>query len=465
MSVYPTTAIFLLFWLWQSVRDPDRGALVMIAALPFGMLAAISIGGLSILAAHFLALITLSGYAVRRLGGGLDQIWMPAAGIYLLLFSLYSVFSAIVLVRIFSGDVLVFPMNFDGAGLRLSNAYTSSLKPLTPSESNIAQAGYIVISMMVFLMLADICRRRGGLFLEQGLVWAATMNIALAAIDLAGGDAILALVRTADYSLLNEHSVLGLPRVIGGFSEASSFGKAASVFYGYFFMSYLMGRRQRDGALALGSLAFGILSFSSTGFAAMAAATLLVLLHAGHFLGRGISRGFAHWLVILVAVVTLSFSVLAIFTPLLDSAAAVIDRLFVQKLESQSGLERSAWAEWSVKAFFATNGLGAGVGSMRGNGMAAVLLGSVGLPGVLLFLAFVWNAVGPVRTPPNNSSYRVFVSSRVAVLTFLVAALLSATTPNPKLTFMLVAAMAAATRQRKQRISGLVRTYPVSAGG
>lgn len=465
MSVSPITAVFLLFWLWQSVRDPDRGALVMIVALPFGMLAAISVGGLSILAAHFLALITLFTYAVRRVGGGLAQIWIPAAGIYLLLFSLYSVFSAIVLVRIFSGDVLVFPMNFDSAGLRLSNAFSSSLKPLAPSKSNIAQAGYIVISMMVFLMLTDICRRRGALFLEQGLVWAATMNIALAAIDLAGGDTILALVRTADYSLLNEHSVLGLPRVIGGFAEASSFGKATSVFYGYFFLSYLMGRRQRDGALALGSLAFGILSFSSTGFAAMAAATLLVFLHARSFLGRGLSRGFAYWLVILVALVTLSFSVLAIVTPLLDNAAALIDRLFVQKLDSQSGLERSAWAEWGFKAFYATWGLGAGVGSLRSNGMAAVLLGSVGLPGVLLFMAFVWNAVSPVRTSPDKSSYRVFASSRVAVLTFLVAALLSSTTPDPKLILVLVAAMAAATRQRTQRTSGLVRTHPVSVGG
>lgn len=447
MALYPAAALFLLVWLVQTIRDPDRGALVMLAALPFGMFAAVSVSGLSVLAGHLIAALTLFTYAVRRVGGGLDAIRVPPAGIYILLFSAYALFSSIVLVRIFAGEFLVFPMTVDYRGLRLSNAFVSSLKPLEPGNSNIAQAGYILIAALVFVMLADICRRRGAAFVERGLVWAAVANILLALFDMAGLDAVLGFVRTADYSLNNEQTVMGLPRVIGGFAEASTFGTASAVFFGYFGMSFMSARRTRDGVLALLSLIFGMLAFSSTGIAAMIAASLLILLHGGSFLRRGLSRAFAHWLVISVAVLALGLSLAAILTPLLDHAGAIFDELFLQKSESQSGLERGAWALWGFKAFVETWGLGAGAGSLRANGLAAVLLGNVGLPGTLLFLAFLWNALGPSGSAEVSEARRIFLAARVGTLALLSAFLLSATTPDPSLLLMAVTAMAATLRQ------------------
>lgn len=446
MVIYPAAILFLVIWVVISVRDADRGVTFVIATLPFGMFAFLDAGGLSLLVAHCLAVLTIGLYGLRRIGGRSPALVMPTASLYLLAFALYALVSAFLLVRLFAGSIMVFPMSVETDGLRISTYFMSSLKPLGPSSSNIAQSGYILLSALVFVVFLDIAYRRGTEIIERGLVWAATINICLAVLDMVGADQVLGLIRTADYSLAHQQKVFGLPRVIGGYAEASVFGPATAVLFAYFATSYLIGWKARDGLLALGSLFFTLVAYSTTGFVALGAAGLLILLHLRGVFGRGLPRAAAHWIVIGMAVLVLAFCVAAITTPLVQTAWGILNEQLFQKQASVSGIERSAWARAGFRTFVETWGLGAGVGSIRANGFAAVLLGSVGIPGTVLFLLFLWAAFSSSGLPAQADAVRVFVAARVAALTFMAGKLASGTTPDPELMLMTLAALAVATR-------------------
>lgn len=446
MAIYPASAAFLLLWLWISLKDPDKGVSVVIAVLPFGMFAALSAGGLAILMPYFLAMLTTAVFLLRRLSGQIPGIRTARAGFWLALYGAYSVFSALILVRLFAGTFLIFPLTFDRLGTRTSIFYSSTMKLLAPVNSNISQVCYVLLSVFFFIVALNVFRRRGPRLLEQGLVWAAGLNIGLGVLDMAGADGLLSLIRTADYALGNEIRVFGFPRVIGGFSEAAAFGAFSAAIAAYFGASYLIGRRTLHGALAAGNALFTVFAFSSTGYAALTAAALLILLHARHFLGRGLSRAFGHWLIILLAAAVLALSLAVVATPFMSTAGDVADRFIFQKAASTSALERAAWARSGFDAFQQTWGLGAGVGSLRANGLASVLLGSVGVPGTLFFLLFLWRALGPVQPGMGPNRTRLFYAARVGALTYLSAMMVSGTTPDPTLMLITLAAVAAAAR-------------------
>lgn len=447
MTVYPAFVVFLLAWLWVSLRDGDRGVAVVLAALPFGMFAAIEASGLSVLVAHLLAALTIGTFILRRLSGRLPPISLSPGGVFLIIFALYALFSATVLVRLFAGNFLVFPMSFDRTGVAVSIFFNSTMKPLAPSNSNIAQAGYIALATLFFLVVADVVRRRGPGIVHSGFAWAAGLNILLGALDLMALDDVLSIIRTADYTLNNLHTFLGMPRVIGGFSEASAFGPVSAALFGYFALSYLIGRRSRDAALALGNFIFAILAFSTTGFAALLISIVLIVLHARSILGSGLSRAFGHFMIITLAVCAFGLAVAIVATPVPDMISGVLTDLFVEKSQSSSGLERGAWARSGFAAFADTFGLGAGAGSLRANGLASVLLGSVGLPGTLAFLAFLWAAISPTGKFRSKDAQRSFCAARVAALTYFAAQMVSATTPDPTLILVSALALASVTRQ------------------
>jgi len=459
MTVFPASAALLAIWLVQSLRNPDNGIVVAIALLPFGMFAAVSLGGLSIIAAHLIAMLTVALFLLRWASrrGALRLGQVPAAGLFLALYAIYAAFSATVLVRLFAGEFLVFPMTVNMTGTAVSIYFRSTMTLLRPDNSNIAQTLYIVLSCGFFFAAAETFRRRSPQFAEVGLTWAASLNVALGLLDLAQLDALLAVIRTADYSLANEHMLSGFSRIIGGYSEASGFGAASAAFFAYFAMSFLIHRRGLHGLLALASLACTLMSLSSSGLLALAGALLFIGLHGRVYLGHSMSRSFAHWFVIGTAVTAAFASVAMLATPASDVAADVLDRLVLSKSSSHSGLERSAWAKAGFDAFIQTWGLGAGAGSLRSNGLAAVLLGSVGLPGTLAFLGFLWRSIGGGARFADAEDRRVFYAARISAMTLLIAMLLAGTTPDPTLFLVTTTAMATAVRQR----GAAVRRPPV----
>lgn len=448
MTIFPAAIVVLLLWALFSLRDADRGISVAIAVLPFGMFAALEANGLSVLAAHLLAALTLGVFCLRWIIGRVGGVRVTPAGLWICAFALYALFSATVLVRLFAGEFLVFPMTVDQLGISVSIFFPSTMKPLAPNNSNIAQAGYILLSSLFFLYMCHVLLKRGPHLVMAGMIWAAGLNIALGVMDMIGLDTVLAVIRTADYTLNNEQTILGIPRVIGGFAEAAAFGPVAATLFGFFSMAYMLERRTRDAALATGNGMLAVLSFSTTAFAALFVAVLLLVLHTRHVFGSGVTRTFGHLLVAGLALIVFVAGVAVLTTPLMDLVDGLITDLFVEKSQSASGLERGAWARAAFSACVETWGLGAGAGSLRGSGFASVVLGSVGLPGALMFMVFLWAALGPIPSAglPIHQLTMLF-AARVAALTCLSAMMVSATTPDPTLFLIVTLAISAVSRQ------------------
>lgn len=435
MALYPTAIVFLLIWLVLTIRDPDNGLVMAIAVIPFGMFAAMRLGGLSIILANLLVVFSVGVLMIRfvstRQRGA--PLGLPTSTIYLWIFAIYAIFSALILVRFFAGEFLVFPMSVTYKGALTSAYFPSTMIPLRPSNSNIAQSFYILLTAIFSMAAVLVIRRRGLRFGETGLAWAAAINVVLGVMDLVQLDSILEFIRTADYSLNNHHTIAGLQRIIGGYSEAAAFGAVSATFFAYFGMSYLVGYRGRDAVLALANLTCALLAFSSTAILSVAAAGGLILLHAPVFIKSGMSRQFAQSLVIAAATVIISACLLLLFTSAETFTAKILDNLLFSKGTSMSGLERSAWAAGGIDVFFQSWGLGAGAGSLRANGLLAVLLGSVGIPGTLAFTMFLLYGVGTPIMACNREIARSFYAGRVAALTLLASMLVSATGPNPTL--------------------------------
>ncbi len=455
MTFAPFAAIFIIAWLWVVLRNLEKGITFVIAVLPFGMFAAISLAGLSLLLANFLAMLTIAALVVRRMASRTSgtTVMLPPESRYLVFFAGYALFSAFILVRLFEGDFLVFPLNLNAGTTQVSISYPSAMWLLRPSGSNLSQSFYILLSCGFFLAAISAAKRWGSHVIEFGLVCAAWINIILGILDFLALDDLLAIIRTADYSLANQQQMAGFARVIGGFSEPASFAAASSTLTAYFTMSALIGRKSRDVILAIGNMVCTVLAFSSTGTVALLGAGVLILLHARGFLTNTLSRTFAHALVILAAAVVFATCLFVLLTPATDLISDMIERLILEKRNSMSGIERRAWAYTAFVAFWETWGLGAGAGSLRGNGLLSVLMGSVGLPGVIAFAGFLYYAVLKPIGHQDAEIQRMFYASRVSSLTLLCSMLLSATTADPTLLLMSVAALAAVSRDASVRVS------------
>ncbi|WP_179379312.1 hypothetical protein [Jannaschia marina] len=451
MQLYPATPVFLVLLALCVIGGPRRLLILLSAMLPFGMFAALSlpaVGGLSILAVNLTAAV-LAGFGALALIGNLMRgrsITVEPAAIALLLFTAYAIFSATVLVRLFAGEMMVFPLSRNETGVRVSVLFSWGKVWLGPTSSNISQTFYVALACGFFIAACRALAAQGAAFGGRCMAVAASVNIALGSLDLAGLDDLLSYVRTANYTLANSASVNGLARIIGGYSEAASFGTASAVFYAYFASAATNGGRRTDTLLAAGSALCTVLALSSTGLIALAVTTLLLAIRG---VARLPSRVTAETVLRLVAgllTMALTTAAVLLLTDAPDIIMAVLDDLIFEKSSSSSGQERMAWSLGGLAALRDTWGLGAGTGSIRSNGLVFVLLGSVGLPGTALFAAFLWLAFAG-RAAPGQEAH--LSNARLAAVAVLVSMLLAATVPDPGVPLILLAAIAVTARRAR----------------
>lgn len=449
MTFYPLSLAVLAIWLILILRRLDDGFVLAIALLPFGMFAAIalpSLGGLSVIASSLVAALT-GGFVILASLLGRGAPVLTASTVLLGIYAAYAAFSAVVLVRLFSGQFEVFTLARSVQGVRINPFFPSVPVPLRPGSSNISQGFYILLSFLVFLTFKDSLRRRGIAWGDRALVIAGTVNIVLALMDMARLDPILAQVRTAAYALANEQTMAGFARVIGGYSEPSAFGAASAAFFAYFTAAFIGRRRGRDLALGAGNGLCTIASLSATGLFAMGVAGLLIILTALPSMLRPQQRLIVIGSIVGICLFVSGICLLLAFTPLPDLATSLFERIFVAKADSSSGLERKAWALSGLAAFRETWGLGAGAGSLRANGLVPVVLGSVGLPGALALAAFLWLAVGRSW---RGAEAGTFQAARAGVVAVLAGASLSGTSPDPGLLMITFCAIACAIREHPE---------------
>ena len=449
MELYLATPVFAAILAVALMAGMHRVLMLVAVTIPFGMLAAIglpAVGGLSVLATS-VAAAALVGVGCLALLSALVRgaaIRVEPASLAIGLYAAYAVFSATVLVRLFAGESMVFSLSRNAAGVKVSTLFSWGKVWLAPSNTNISQTFYVVLACGFFIVAVQVLSRHGTALGGRAMAAAAAINIVLGVMDLAALDPILNVVRTASYSLSNEATVNGIPRVIGGYSEAASFGTACAMFFAYFASSFVDTGRPRDGLLALGNGAFAALALSATGIIALGAVCCVLAVKTIGRIPARVQPGQLVAAAIGILVLTVIVSAVLTLTPAPEVIAAVIDDLILNKSQSASGYERKAWAMGGLDALIDTWGLGAGTGSRRSNGLVFVLLVSVGIVGTAAFALFLGLAFGGKAVAGQAAALS---SARLGALAVLVSMTLTATVPDPTVPLILLAAIAVSARR------------------
>lgn len=97
------------------------------------------------------------------------------------------------------------------------------------------------------------------------------------------------------------------------------------------------------------------------------------------------------FLVITLFLIPCAIVALSLVPDAWNSIAGLMSTTLSDKLQSQSGEERTAWNTLALIAFVDTATFGAGLGTVRASSFIAALLSNVGLTGTLLFAAFLYS--------------------------------------------------------------------------
>ncbi|MBV1916796.1 MAG: hypothetical protein KUG65_01865, partial [Sphingomonadaceae bacterium] len=295
--------------------------------------------------------------------------------------------------------------------------------PLKFSSGNISQTIYLCLAMGYVMLFATVASRQPGA-IHRLLIIAAITNLVVSIASIVSHE-LIAPFQTADYRVFEDAQISRLIRLTGTFPEASMYAEFTAPIGAYLVGHYFASGRALSLGLGLATLALAILSLSSTGIIAVSALAGFSLLYA-IWRKSGASRIFV------ISFISVSAAAaLVIVIP--GTLNEVINTLIFEKLTSQSGLERSEWAERGFQVFIDTYFLGAGTGSVRSNGLLFVLLANLGLIGTLLVGALLWRAL---RRPSENA---MLLGAAFALVTLLAAKMASQTTVAPGLLFAMLA--------------------------
>lgn len=448
MSIEAVGLVTMLIGLIALWRGPDFAIAALVPLTLLGAAGAMLLGGSGTIQPAHLMLGFLAATSWGRLDTTMlrERLRFPGEGFWLLAFTVVSIGGAALLPRLLARGT-----DINAVG---STAYGPSLLlvPLGPTSGNVTQSIYGAADLLCFLLcLAFAGQAAGFRGLARAVAFYGAVNIACAILDLAtfwtGTSALLAPIRNAEYQLHTETVVTGLKRIVGSFTETSSFAYATLGAFAFAAELCLAGVRPcLFGALALTSLALLALSTSSTAY--VATPLLLLALYGGTLMRmarrQATATGFALLLLAPLAAVALASAILIVPT----AHAAVSDTLralLFDKAASQSGLERAQWNADAWRNVWDTGGLGAGLGSVRASSFPVALLANTGLPGSVLFGAFLIRLfVRPADPAAGAAVEAVRRAARMACLGLLLGATVSGAMVDLGLPFFIFAALACA---------------------
>ena len=405
MTLLPILAYWCIA-LWGLVSRRPILLWLTVLSIPFGALAIVPTtltAGLTFTPLTMTAvLVCIREFGLHRNGfrflyraiTRLDQ------GLLLFLFLLLAVVLTFFMPRLLAGQIVIVPMR---------PQFFMETRALHPTAQNVSQLAYLTVSVAASFAFFHMLRQPDmpALFAR---IWVAgaLMLLATGALDLLAQFLPLAgfldLFRTASYAILANADVQGSSRVIGLMPEASAFGSTCVLFLSllYFLRPILPTLRDRRSANIICALlaGFAILSTSSAAYVGLGVLGVLAVLDWGQRHSGG-GRGTAREFTLAAAVLALLCGIVLLNPDLLTPITDRLQYLLLDKIDSRSYLERSMWTRVSFAAGIDSNFLGVGLGSTRASNSLAVLFGSTGLLGVLLYAAFVAQSL--LRPVPHSA--------------------------------------------------------------
>lgn len=397
IGVITLLAAVAILWL-----GPGFGIYATTIATIFGAAAAVklpSLGDASVppapLIAGFLAIAMAMDARLRS--AALQRLLFPSAGFWLMAFTAYALVAAFFLPRIFENMSHVYVLARNDASVGIVTM------PLAPRASNVTQSAYLLINLVCFACVAGYAVRGGALTIARAVLAASTLILIFAAADLVtyftGTADLLSVIRNANYRILDDGEIGGLKRIIGSFSEAGAYSYAALGCYAFALSLWFDRVKSRlTGLLALMLGLTLLLSTSTTAYFALAIHTALLVMICVASLRLDVdARRRAGPVLTIVGLLVLAGAIVVLVPSVWNAVSQIFDATVVNKLTTQSGVERLRWNEHAFRAFLETSGLGAGTGSVRASSLIFAALANVGVLGFLLVGAFLCNVLGPAE--------------------------------------------------------------------
>lgn len=304
---------------------------------------------------------------------------------WLLLTVIYSTLTAYLLPRFFMGKTMIFAVR----------AQTSFSVPLVPATSNLTQSIYFIGDLVCFIVIFGYASTQSGhRVLGKAAMACATANLIFAALDIAtyltNTADLFEPIRNATYSMLNDSEISGFKRIVGSFTEASAFGAATLTYFAYTGKLWLLGVYPRlSGLLALLSLMALIFSTSTTAYVGISVLLLVFYLETFAKILRGsVTRNMAIFLLGAPFVALGSVIAIALSDSYSYYIMDLLNTMVLNKMSTDSGIERSSWNSQAMQNFVDTYGFGAGNGSVRASSILFGVPASLGVLGTLLFGSF-----------------------------------------------------------------------------
>lgn len=440
MSIDPIAIAVILAGLFA----PEAAALYLqILFCLFGATSAVSLpalGGATITPAS-LFLPFFFFRALRARGWALLGRHVPRAGVWLALLLLWGLISAVLLPRAFAGQTQIMTVD------RTVSELEVSLYDLHPVSGNLTQSAYLFGGFLAFIAARSLLVDRSHMkWLRDAILLLAALNILAAFLNLAeywlGFPKLLPYLRTANYALFDAYEEAGFVRIQGTFAETSAFSAFTLPLFAFATNCWLNGTRSTSSAvIALLSLALLLSSTSGTAYTGLAVYLVCLCIILGVRSWRG---GRSHGATLLAAGALLLIAICSVlsFAPhLLRPVGSFFESTVLNKLQSQSGLERTSWNQQAWQNFLDTWGIGVGLGSARASSFILVLLSNVGLLGAFLFFGFAFETL---RDDVGADQAPISSAARHATLATLIVASISGAVFDLGIAFYVFAAAASA---------------------
>ncbi len=433
----------LCFW-----RGQNAVITAVIVASVFGAAAALYIGQNDIGPAQLLLAFGAVSLLLNpdRLGDAFRQLQFPRAGFWLICLVGYGVASSFLLPRLFTGVTDIIPLGTP------TEQYLSAVVPLAPVSSNFTQSVYMLGNLTLFVMVAAAGSSRDGFrAMTFAVIAYGLLNTFFAVADLVsfntGTQDVLGFIRNARYTLHHEEQIFGLKRIVGAFTEASSFSRSTIGVLAFTGTLWLCGRyRPVTGAIAFASVLLVALSTSSSGLVVLPVILGLLFVTGVSVANQRPENGGAAALLVVSIPIFLGVLVvaLALNNTIVTAAREYVDIVVTNKMSSDSGVTRGSWNEIGLQNFLDTWGIGVGLGTNRVSSFAIALISNLGVAGVCLYLLFAHAALFQPDERPGTFPYAVKLAARNAAIGLTVADLLVGPTIDQGLLFYALAGLAAA---------------------